>query len=102
MPMESLSVRLTRLMEAGKLTVADLAYWLGRPHATVRLWVKGTTAPGGRYLADLAYHRVLLLEHHVRAGFVIPEMSAHKRPEFIRQARNAAERPRSIPARDIA
>lgn len=102
MPVESLSARLNALMQAGKLTVADLAHWLNRPHSTVSLWAKGTTAPGGRYNADLAYSRVLLLEQHVRAGFVMPEMSAHKRPEFIRQARNAAERPRSIPTRGIA
>lgn len=101
MPVESLSVRLTRLMLAGRLTVADLAHWLNRPHSTVRLWVAGETSPSGRFQIDLMYSRVLLLEKFLRAGHTIPEMSAHKRPHYIKQARDDFSRG-IVPTRDIA
>lgn len=102
MPRESFQVRLTKVMLAGKLTVADLSHWMNRPHATVRLWVKGATTPTGRYQADLVYRRLLLLEQSVREGnWSVPEMSAHERPEWIKRARDAAEC-RRLPARDTA
>lgn len=103
MPRESFQVRLTRVMLAGKLTVADLANWLNRPHATVRLWVKGETSPSGRFQADLVYSRLLLLEQCVREGsWSVPEMSAHQRPDWIRRARDAAQYGHKLPTRDIA
>lgn len=100
--MDSLRDRLEKVMQAGNLTVADLAHWLNRPHATVSLWLKGSTRPGGRYAADLAYSRLLLLEQQVRAGLRVPEISAHKRPEWIRQARIDAERDSRFPTRNTA
>lgn len=103
MPRESFHVRLTRVMQTGQLTVADLSHWFNRPHPTVSMWVKGKTAPAGRYTADLAYSRLLLLEQVVRArDWSVPEMSAHKRPEWIRQARDNAEHSRRLSPRGAA
>lgn len=98
--MKRLDVRLTRIMEAGSLTVADLAHWLNRPYPTVRTWVKGQRAPVD-VQAELVYKRVLLLENWLRTNKRVPEMSAHKRPEYLRQVRNELEFP-GLLTRDTA
>lgn len=96
-----LSARLKRVMLTGSLTVADLSHWLNRPYPTVRTWVSGERAPVGDTVAALVYKRVALLEGWLRTGARVPEMSAHKRPEHLKQVRNALENG-GVSARDPA
>ena len=44
--MKSFQKRLLSIQKRANLTVADLARWYGRPHATVRCWTQGTSPSG--------------------------------------------------------
>ena len=92
--------RLRSILERGNLTVADLARWLERPHATVSTWVNDGREPTGPTL-DLA-----MLEAHVKdietriarkAGFPVPPLSQPARIAYL--TRLKAEPPRKSPAR---
>ena len=73
--------------------MSDLAHWLDRPYATVRTWVIARRVPHTIYQAQIALH-LELLEKAIasRTVFPLPAMSAHKRPEYIKQVRDAARR----------
>lgn len=44
--MKPFQKRLLSIQKRANLTVADLARWYGRPHATVRCWTQGTVPSG--------------------------------------------------------
>jgi len=71
-----LSARLKKCLERGKLTIADLALWLGRPFPTVRMWVNAFTYPSGPRAAGL-WPKLTRLEKmiHDNVGFRSPMTS---------------------------
>ena len=84
--------RLRSCMERGNLTIADLARWLERPHATVSTWVNDGRVPGGPP-ATLAWVEVRLtrLEEAIETatGFPIPAHLAHRaRAIYLKRLKN--------------
>ena len=88
--------RLTNAQRAGNLTVADLARWFDRPHATVRSWVCDGVEPGGGPL-DVEHARALLglLETLIakRKGFSLDPAQ----PRKVQRARLADLRRAMLP-----
>ena len=80
-----LAARLSRLLDQGNLTVADLARWLERPHPTVRGWVMGGRLGGPALDTAFVLARVKLLEDRLRKkrGLPVPRMSARKRIVYM-------------------
>jgi hypothetical protein len=81
--------RLKRVMQGGNLTVADLARWLDRSHATVRCWVNGTQPTGPPLDVEHAHQMLGLLEKMVagKLGFPLPRMSAGARAKKLAEVR---------------
>lgn len=81
--------RLGRLLKQGNLTVADLARWFEKPHATVRGWVRGGNL--GLPPMDAAYveAQLGLLEQRLkkRRGLPVPRMSARARSTYMKDLR---------------
>ena len=90
--MPSFQNRLVAAQRGGNLTVADLARWFDRPHATVRTWVQDGIEPGGGPI-DIKHTQELLglLEALIKRkkGFPVPRLSPQKRIAHIRQIRAA-------------
>lgn len=61
----SICERINKCMEVGKLSVGDIAVWLGRPSPTVRTWQYWGRTPSLIFLEDVD-RRLTLLEHRVR------------------------------------
>lgn len=89
--MKPFQKRLLSIQKRANLTVADLARWYGRPHATVRCWTQGTVPSGPprdradverltQWLNALANEKVLPL----------PWMGRDKRRKKMEQLRKAA------------
>lgn len=92
--MSTFSDELTRLMEIGDMTLADLQHWFARPHPTVRSWVELGRTPRGP-AGKLAWDRLRLLGDAVeyRQGLPAPRnLSAQARPAYIKQVRDGLER----------
>lgn len=89
---EEFGTRLRKVSAAGNLTIADLARWLDRPHATVSVWYKNGREPrGGPQDKEHAHAMLGVLEALVkqRKGFPVPRMSPVKRIEYLRGVRRA-------------
>ena len=85
--------RLVHCLEAGNLTMSDLARWLDRSPATVRSWIeKKTEMPAGpfgdrqRLLSLLAK-----LEGQIRdrRGFPVPRLGWRDRWKHLEEAKSA-------------
>jgi hypothetical protein len=87
----TLQKRLERMLEAGNLTVADLARWFDRPHATVRGWVKGGRL-GLTARLDAIYVETQLrnLERRLetKAGLPVPRMPSRQRIGYLSKLKN--------------
>jgi len=83
--------RLLRIMKRGNLTVADLARWFDRPHATVRGWVEG-----GRIGLAAEMDRVYIytemgnLERRIIAkdGLPVPRLKTSERLAYLEKLKN--------------
>lgn len=86
--------RLKRVMRGGNLTMADLARWLDRSHATVRCWVNGTRPTGPPLDVAHAHEMLGLLEKMVagKLGFPLPRMSAGARTKKLKEVRELVMR----------
>lgn len=82
--------RLQGVLQAGNLTVSDLARWFDRPHPTVRGWVQRGLQPGGAPL-DIEHVQQLLklLETLVsrKKGFPVPRMPPSQRIAHLKRIR---------------
>ena len=84
------SDRLEHARRAANMTVADLARWFDRPHATVTYWLKGgepALGPGNR---DHAEALLGLLEALVQRGVELPvplTMPQRKRIDYLTDLR---------------
>lgn len=80
--------------ERADMTVSDLALWFERPKPTVRTWViEGRTPTGAA--GRLAWERLELLKTALRNRTTLPvpaHLSGRKRPDYIRELRDAARR----------
>jgi ABC-type hemin transport system ATPase subunit len=83
------SARLKKVMRGGNLTVADLARWLDRPHATVRCWTLGTEPSGAPLDVEHAHQMLALLERMIarRIAFPLPRLSAAERARKLAEVR---------------
>ena len=84
------AARLKRAMRGGNLTVADLARWLDRPHATVRSWVEDGREPSGAPLDVEHAHQMLgLLEQLIakKLGFPLPRLTTRERARRMADVR---------------
>lgn len=83
--------RLEYCQRAGNMTIADLARWFDRPHATVRSWILQGVEPGGGPI-DIEHARQLLglLEMLIRKerGFPVPRLSPQKRIAYVKELRH--------------
>ena len=83
--------RLRACLEAGNLTVSDLARWFNRPDPTVRGWVRDGIAPSGpaRDMSELM-SALTRLEIAIRRkeGFPVPRMSQRARRDYIEGLRS--------------
>lgn len=84
------SERLQDLLDAGNLTVADLARWLERPHPTVRGWVLGGNLGGPAMDAAYVIAEISRLEKLIKKkrGLPVPRMSARKRITYMIELRS--------------
>lgn len=82
----TIQARLEACMRKGNLRVSDLACWFGRPHPTVRGWVKRGIQPGGGPM-DQEQVELLLgeLEKLVqkKQGFPVPLMGPRQRKTYV-------------------
>ena len=69
----NLADRLNRLLARGNLSIADLARWLDRPHATVSTWVHDRGSPAGT-LQDREHilKEIVRLETMLKHGHGLP------------------------------
>lgn len=98
---DTFATRLQHCLNVGQLTVADLAIWFGRPHSTVRLWIKQQRAPRGPQ-GRFADERLRRLEWAIANKYQFPldqNESQQLRPGTIERIRNELERA-GVPARD--
>jgi hypothetical protein len=98
--MAALSARLKACMDRGSLTLADLARWFGRPHATVRTWYTLNREPREGY-RDEVLRRLKMLEDEIirRRGvarfpgpFVPVEITKRERPLYLKRRYNEANK----------
>lgn len=78
----TIQARLEKCMRAGNLRVSDLAGWFGRPHPTVRGWVKRGIQPGGGPMDQEQIETLLgTLEGMIdkRQGFPVPRLGPQQR-----------------------
>src|ERR1700722_8911414 len=85
--------RLCEAQQQSDMTVSDLALWFRRPRSTVKTWLAGRTplGPSGRR----ALWCLTLLEWAIKhkQGLPVPDtISGTKRPKYVREQRDAAER----------
>ena len=82
--------RLQRLLDTGNMTVADLARWFGKPHATVLGWVRGGNLGLPPLDAAFVTAEVERLETLIRKkrGLPVPRMSARKRIAYVNDLRS--------------
>ena len=88
--MRTFQQRLHQAQRGGNLTVADLSRWFGRPHPTVRQWVRKGINPGGGPLdIEEVWDMLKLLEKLIRAGkgFPLVQMSPSERIVKLLQVR---------------
>jgi hypothetical protein len=88
--MSAWSDRLEATRRSANMTVADLARWLDRPHATVTYWLRGGEPAGGQGDRDHAEALIGLLEALVRRGVELPvplTMPQRKRIAYLRDLR---------------
>ena len=87
--MPSFQTRLQQAMWKANLTVADLARWFDRPHATVRGWVVNGTgvggAPGDVAAIELHLRRLEALANKKKGPFPVPRLSPRERIEYLRR-----------------
>lgn len=83
--------RLCSIMEQGNLTVADLARWLARPHATVSSWTNDGREPTGTSF-DLKFleAQIAKLEKLVKLkrGFPVPPLAQRERITYLEKLKN--------------
>ncbi len=81
--------RLARIQKAANMTVADLARWYRRPHATVRCWTQGTVPGGGpRDREDVAAATTrieTLVERKVLPLPYLPRAERLRKMEYLRR-----------------
>jgi hypothetical protein len=103
----SFQTRLRFCMDRGNLTIADLARWLERPHATVSTWIQEGREPRGpdatiRWL-DAQLGR---LESAIRdtTGFPVPHnLSDTARTIYIKRIKERIDYPtRSVRSKKLA
>jgi hypothetical protein len=86
----TIQARLETCMRKGNLRVSDLACWFGRPHPTVRGWVKRGIQPGGGPM-DQEQVEVLLgvLESMIGKNkrFPVPLMGPRQRKAYVARVR---------------
>lgn len=85
--------RLRAVMQAGNLTVADLARWFDRPDPTVRGWVANGGQPAGGPLDILETYNLLeTLEHLIKRkrDFPLPRLSPSQRIDRLRKIQQQA------------
>lgn len=88
--------RLARCVKVGDLIIADLHHWFDRPSSTVRMWLIDGWTPRGP-AGKLAVERLDLLERAIKEKRGLPpprELSALRRPKYIKQVRDELERAR--------
>lgn len=75
---------LLQCQTAGRLTVADIAWYLGRSHKTVREWFKGRQPDAANHA--YAFKKVGQLASAIAAGrgFPIPDLNKRARAEYMR------------------
>ena len=82
----TIQARLEKCMRKGNLRVSDLAGWFGRPHPTVRGWVKRGIQPGGGPMDQEQIETLLgVLEGLIRdkSGFPVPRMGPRQRKTYV-------------------
>jgi len=93
---KSFADRLNRLLARGNLSIADLARWLDRPHATVSVWVHGRGAPAGTASDRKHVERELArLEALFGRGLPVPYLPRDERLahiERLKSGKRGAER----------
>lgn len=90
MSKRSTQARLKAVMARGNLTVADLARWFLRPHATVRQWIEFGREPRGAPQDLQELDRLLgLLEAMIRQKnrLPVPKLAPKARIVYLKTAR---------------
>ena len=80
----TIAQRLVRCMDAGALSVADLAVWMNVAYPTMRAWVQGRVPRSAR--ARQLELSLAKLERAIDRGTGLPvpmELSQHKRPAYM-------------------
>ena len=83
--MSAFADRLNRLLARGNLSIADLARWLDKPHATVTVWVHGRGNPAGTSMDRVCVeHEVNRLEGLLKVGDLpVPYLPRTERLAYI-------------------
>ncbi len=87
--MTDLQKKLRWILTEGNLTIADLARWLDRPHATVTNWMRGGNIRLAPFDADKTWKTLNDLQSRIsqKDGFPIPTMPFWDRREYIMKMR---------------
>lgn len=89
--MKPFQKRLLSIQKRANLTVADLARWYGRPHATVRCWTQGTVPSGPPRDRTDVTHLTDYLGYLVKTKTLpLPWMGRRARREKMERLRKAA------------
>jgi hypothetical protein len=80
----NLADRLNRLLARGNLSIADLARWLDRPHATVSVWVHGRGSPAGtKKDREQVEREIKRMEGLMGKGLPVPFLPRDERLAYI-------------------
>jgi hypothetical protein len=80
----NLADRLNRLLARGNLSIADLARWLDRPHATVSVWVHGRGSPAGtKQDRERVEREIKRMEGLMGKGLPVPFLPRDERLAYI-------------------
>lgn len=91
--MKPFQKRLLSIQKRANLTVADLARWYGRPHATVRCWTQGTVPSGGPLDREQVLEWTSYLEKLVKAKVLpLPWLGREGRLKHMEELRRKAVR----------
>ena len=95
--MDYIGTRLDKCMQAGNLTVSDLARWFKRPFPTVVGWRKGRGLGGAPrdirsvlYLLEDLEKRIV---NRTNLLFPVPELSPRKRIKYLGEIRKTVKVP---------
>lgn len=95
----SLQDRLLAIMQAGNLTMMDLARWLYRPHPTVRQWCRRGTQLGGapqdnEQVLDLLTRLEIAIRY--KKGFPVPRLRPRDRVIYLAKQKAKALKRRRV------